>query len=309
MERFPRQIRSPTSHKVLRRSFYYKRNALSLQTQIDIILKMFSAVGIDIVHSKKPQKLMMVFQLFYRWLMCLLMLYFFAARVYKAAQPKVPLMLSFSETAATASSIILRFIILGKRQAFAKLLRSLHSIQMDEEVVPSGSYIRREKIFFVFAICGFSLTMFLCTAKAFGELLSPQWFQVYHKSYLFSANFRNDTLLYKATNGMVFASHMLYIFHLYSVPSLCLLICCLACNGIGYFNLTFKTKLKDNPDFLEWKPPFMKTCITHLRRMHALANRAEEAFSTILFFLYNYLLCSLFFIVSLTVSKYSLDIH
>ena len=301
---------SPKHHKFSLSSFYPQKK-LCLESQIQLVLKLFCIIGIDLAHKRKSEgvkKIIVVLQLYYRWLMCLLMIYFFVARVYKAAQPNTPLMLSFSETAATGCSILLRFVLLSKRMAFNKFLKSIHFIQTSEEVSSPSSYVRREKFFLAFSFGGFLLTMAMSTAKALAELLSEQGFETYKKSYLFSAQFKNDSLLYKLGNIAVFASHLMYIINLYSVPSLCILFCCFACNGISFFNSSFKTKLDEYSYITEWRPKFVQACICHLRRMHSIVDRAESAISTVLFFLFGYLLCSLFYIVSITISKYNINV-
>lgn len=306
MEISQRQSKSYVHHDLLSQ-YYFKRQQLCLESHIETMLKMFSVLGIFL--RSKPHldgqklKMALILQTVYQWSVGLLMLYFFAARVHKAVQPNVPLMLSFSETAATASSILLRFIVLRKKAAINKLLKAIHVIQQDEELLPPSSYTRREKQFFVFSLGGFLLTMCLCMTKAFAELLSEQGFQMYRKSYLFSAEISNGTLLHSVTNVVVFGSHLAYILNLYAVPSICILFCCFTCNGIGFFNLSFKTKIKDYPNVADWSPSFVKSCIFHFRKMNVFAKKAETALSTVLFFLYSYLLCSLFYIVSISIRK------
>lgn len=301
-----KQVASLKHHEFSLGPFHLQlQKKLCLESQVKVMLKLFCIVGIDLIKKKSDDtgKVQVFLQLCYRWLMCLLMLYFFAARVYKAAQPNVPLMLSFSETAATGSSILLRFILLSKRAALNKFFKSIHFIQTDVEVSPSSSYVRREKMFFAFCFGGFLLTMLMSTSKAVAELLSEKGFQTYKESYMFSADYGNDTLLHKLGNVAVFLLHLTYITNLYGVPGICILFCCLACNGIGFFNLSFKTKLKDHSNTLEWKPSFVGACIWHLRKIHNVIGRTENALSTVLFFLFSYLLCSLFYIVSLTISE------
>lgn len=297
-----KQVTSSKQHEFSLVPFHLQKK-LCLQSQVKIMLKLFCIIGIDLIKKKSDGigKVQVFLQLRYRWLMCFLMLYFFAARVYKAAQPNVPLMLSFSETAATGSSILLRFVLLWKRAALNKFFKSIHFIQASEEI--SKSYVRREKMFFAFCFGGFLLTMLMSMSKAVAELLSEQGFKTYKESYMFSADFNDDTLLHKFANVAVFIFHLMYIINLYGVPSICILFCCVACNGIGFFSLSFKTKLDDHLNIMGSKPSFVEACICHLRKIHNIVDKTESAISTVLFFLFSYLLCSLFYIVSISISE------
>lgn len=283
------------------------KKKLLLETQVRIMLKLFCIIGVDLIHEQKHEgakiKILAILQLCYRWLTCLLMVYFFAARVYKAAQPNVPFMLCFSETAATGCSILLRFILLWKRAALNKFFKSINFIQTNVGVSPSSTHARNEKLFFTFCFGGFLLNMLMGISNAIAELLSEKSFQMYKKSYLFSADFKNDTLLSEFANVAVFTSHLIYIINIYGVTSICILFCCFACNGISFFILSFKEKLDDNPNTMERKPLFLKVCTCHLRRIQKIVYRAECAISIPLFFLFGYLLCSAFYVVSISISE------
>lgn len=279
---------------------------LCLESHVRIMLKLFAIIGVDlIVNEGKPEnvkiKILLFLQLCYRWLTCILMLYFFAARVHKASQPNVPLMLCFSEIAATGFTILLRFVLLWKRAALNKFLESIHYIQTN--VSSSSSYVRREKMFSAFCFGGFLLHVLMGISNAIAELLSEKSFQIYKKSYLFSADFKNDTLLYEFANIAVFTSHLIYIINIYTVASIFILFCCFACNGISFFISSFKEYLDHNPNAVEKKSLFLKTCVCHLRMVQKIIDRAECALSIPMFFLFGYLLCSAFYIVSITISE------
>lgn len=89
----------------------FERSSLKFHSNIQTTLRLFAIFGIDVIPLKKTsrnRKLKMAIIVLYRWCTDLLMCYSFAARLYKAIQPNIPLMLSFSESVATASSVVLR---------------------------------------------------------------------------------------------------------------------------------------------------------------------------------------------------------
>lgn len=279
----------------------FGRSSLKFHTNIQTTLRLFAIFGIDVMPLKKisrNRKLKMAIIVLYRWCTALLMCYSFAARLYKAIQPNISLMLSFSETVATASSVVLRFTILFNRTSILKVARSLAGLPVHASRISLASYARRQKIYFYFFLVGMVFIMCLSLKRAVAELITPRSFEVYRNAYMFSANINNHTSLFKIANGLVCVTHLLYIVQLYGVPALCLLLCCTVCRTVVFFLIDEESKVKD-----EVKTFSLKDVVNSLRKMHGLVRETERALSPMLFFLYGYLLSSLFFIVSLIIRK------
>ncbi|GIY36553.1 uncharacterized protein CEXT_110462 [Caerostris extrusa] len=171
--------------------------------------------------------------------MSVLVCYCLAARLYKASGPNVPLMLSFSESVATASSVVIRFVILFNKSSVTKIIRSLTKSQTESTSV---QHVRNERIFFCFGLGGVIFTFCLSMMKALAELRSINGFQMYKKAYLFSADVTNQTLDSSVADPFVWTSHLLYIANLYGVPGLSLLLCCLICQTVTFSISDFYNK-------------------------------------------------------------------
>ncbi|GFS60242.1 uncharacterized protein TNIN_257401 [Trichonephila inaurata madagascariensis] len=267
---------------------------------IAIILKLFAVFGIDIIlptKGKKSRIINKVSVIVYRCTMSLIMLYCLAARLYKASQPHVPLMLAFSESVATACSVVIRFTILLNKSSIVKIVRSLQKT----EGTRTPSQIRQEKALFRFGTGGVLFALCLSVTKAAFELRSAAGFQLYKKAYLFSPQMSNQTLIFTAPNVFVCTSHVFYIANLYGVPGLSLMFCCVLCQNVTFFLRDSQTKVKECFESGEPQKIWVRNIIFYLRKMRSLVNKTENALSPILFFLYGYLLCSLFYLVSLTI--------
>ncbi|GIY36551.1 uncharacterized protein CEXT_110461 [Caerostris extrusa] len=175
--------------------------------------------------------------------MSVLVCYCLAARLYKASGPNVPLMLSFSESVATASSVVIRFVILFNKSSVTKIIRSLTKSQTESTSV---QHVRNERIFFCFGLGGVIFTFCLSMMKALAELRSINGFQMYKKAYLFSADVTNQTLDSSVADPFVWTSHLLYIANLYGVPGLSLIVLVLIPIS-GYLNLRSPIHQTANP--------------------------------------------------------------
>ncbi|GFR11198.1 uncharacterized protein TNCT_514631 [Trichonephila clavata] len=269
---------------------------------IDIILKLFAIFGIDIIlptKGKKNKTINKISVIMYRCMMSLIMLYCLAARLYKASQPNVPLMLAFSESVATASSVVIRFTILLNKSSIVRIVRSLQ--MPPTEGTQNPSQIRQEKALFRFGTGGVLFALCLSVTKAVFELRSAAGFQIYKRAYLFSPDMSNQTLIFTAPNVFVCVSHVFYIANLYGVPGLSLIFCCVICQNVTFFLRDFQNKVRERFETGEPQKILVRNIIFYLRKMRSLVNKTENALSPILFFLYGYLLCSLFYIVSLTI--------
>ncbi|GBN50671.1 hypothetical protein AVEN_66650-1 [Araneus ventricosus] len=291
-------------------SVKYGTTTLCFNRHIIIILRLFSIFGIDITVSTKVSrsKLSKMAKVLHRWVISILMCYCLAARLYKASRPNVPLMLSFSESVATASSVVIRFSILFNKFSIVKIIRSLMKTPLESTRTPHSSYIKMERFFFGFVLGGIALTFCLSMTKALSELKSTKGFQTYKNAYLFTANASNQTFGSTIVVAFVWTSHLLYIANLYGVPGLALLLCCTVCQTVTFLLLDFSNRVKESCHADEIQQNFTRNAIFYLRKMRFLVRGTESALSPILFFLYSYLLCSLFYLVSLTIrGKLRLD--
>ncbi|GFW57537.1 uncharacterized protein TNCV_544461 [Trichonephila clavipes] len=271
---------------------------------IGIILKLFAVFGIDIILTTKGKKnriINKVSVIVYRCAMSLIMLYCLAARLYKASQPNVPFMLAFSESVATACSVVIRFTILLNKSSIVRIVRSLQKPSTEGTRRPNPSQIRQEKVLFRFGTGGVLFALCLSVTKAVFELRSAAGFQIYKKAYLFSPQISNQTLIFTAPNVFVCTSHVFYIANLYGVPGLSLMFCCVICQNVTFFLRDFQTKARERFESGEPQKILVRNIIFYLKKMRSLVNKTENALSPILFFLYGYLLCSLFYLVSLTI--------
>lgn len=272
----------------------------SLHLNIRTILRLSAIFGIDVLlptkRTDKNRKTKMTALTLYRWFFVFFMCYSLAARLYKAAQPDVPFILSFSESVATASSVVLRFTFLLNKTSIFKLVRMLSEFPVNSL---KSSIITRQRILFYLHLVAITFILCLSLMKAITELLNPLSFNVYRKAYTFSADFTDHALLSTVTNAAVCVLHLLYIVQLYGIPSLALLLCCTVCRTVVLFLQDAEKSLKD-----EMKVCPLKDVMRSLRRMHCLVNETENSLSPMLFFLYSYLMSSLFFIVSLIIRKF-----
>ncbi|GBN48109.1 hypothetical protein AVEN_204067-1 [Araneus ventricosus] len=239
----------------------------------------------------------------HRWVISILVCYCLAARLYKASRPNVPLMLSLSESVGTASSVVIRFSILFNKFSISKIIRSLMKTPLESTRTPQSSYIKKEKFFFWFGLSGIALPFCLSITKALSELKSTEGFQTYKNAYLFTANASNQTFGSIIVVAFVWTSHLLYIANLYGVPGLALLLCFTVCQTVTFLLLDFLNRVKESYHADEIQQNFTRNAIFYLRKMRFLVRGTERALSPILLFLYSYLLCSLFYLVSLTISR------
>ncbi|KAF8771086.1 hypothetical protein HNY73_018540 [Argiope bruennichi] len=276
---------------------------LRFNSHIIILLRLFAIFGIDITLPMKlnRSRISKISMALHRWTMCILMCYCLAARLYKASRPNVPLMLSFSESVGTASSVVIRFTILFNKFSIVKIIRSLMRSPLESAKTPYSSYVKKEKFYFGVGLGGMALTSFLSMAKAVAELKSAAGFHTYKCAYLFTSNASNQTFNSAAAGAFVWTLHLLYIANLYGVPSLALLLCCTLCQTVTFILLDLLNRLKESCHPDEIQQTFTRNAIFHLRKMRFLVTGTENALSPLLFFLYSYLLCSLFYLVSLTI--------
>ncbi|KAG8179966.1 hypothetical protein JTE90_015415 [Oedothorax gibbosus] len=270
----------------------------SVHSNIRTILRLASIFGIDVLPAKrtdKNRKSKMVALALYRWFFVCFMLYSLAARLYKAVQPNVPLILSFSESVATASSVIIRLTFLFNRATILKMARTLSGFPVKSV---KNSMITSQKIIFYSSLASAAFIMCLSLTKAVAELINPLTFEVYRKAYTFSANYSNHTLASRVAKVAVCASHLVYIVQLYGVPSLALLLCNTVCRTVVVILKDADSSAKDMV-----KVCSLKDTMRSLRRVRCLVSETEKALSPMLFFLYSYQLCSLFYIVSLIIRQ------
>ncbi|CAL1298325.1 unnamed protein product [Larinioides sclopetarius] len=237
----------------------------------------------------------------HRVAMSILVCYCLAARFYKASRPNIPLMLSFSESVATASSVVIRFTILFNKFSIVKIIRLLLKSPLESTRTPYSLYTKKERFFFGLGLGGIALAFCLSMTKALSELKSTKGFQTYKYSYLFAANASNQTMGSTMAVAFVWTFHLLYIANLYGVPGLALLLCCTVCQTVTFLLVDFLNKFKENSHANEIQQNCTRNAIFYLRKMRFLVTGTESALSPILFFLYSYLLCSLFYLVSLTI--------